>query len=99
MILLVRIIFITYLLSINFYGFMLIRLQKKQITEQNQSITIKDSKLLIVGVLGGALGVLIAMFTLKHRLHSLLLMIFMPILVVLTGYLIIVGIITDFNIF
>ena len=78
---------------------MLIKLQKTQTTEQNHNSTIKDSKLLIVGILGGALGVFIAMFTLKHRLHSLLLMIAMPILLVLTGYFIVMGIITDFNIF
>ena len=98
MILLLRIIIATYILAINFYGFMLIKLQKQQSSE-NKCMTIRDSKLFIVGVLGGALGILIAIFVLKYRLHSLLLMILMPILVVITTYFLIMGIITDFNIY
>ena len=74
MLILLRILAITYLLAINVYSFLLIVFQKKQ-TEQNSTTTIKDGKLIISGMLGGALGVYLAMFILSYRLNSLFLMV------------------------
>ncbi len=90
MIILIRVLVITYLLAINVYSFLLIFFQKKQ-TEENDKTKIKDGKLFITGMLGGALGVYVAMFILSYRLHSLFLMVTMPLLIVLTVYIIIVG--------
>ena len=74
MLILLRILAITYLLAINVYSFLLIVFQKKQ-TEQNSTTKIKDGKLIISGMLGGALGVYLAMFILSYRLNSLFLMV------------------------
>ena len=90
MLTLIRVLVITYILAINVYSFLLIFFQKKQVEENNKT-TIKDGKLFITGMLGGALGVYIAMFILSYRLHSLFLMVTMPLLIVLTAYIVIVG--------
>ena len=90
MITLIRVLVITYLVAINVYSFLLIVFQKKQ-REENSETSIKDGKLFVTGMLGGALGVYLAMFILSYRLHSLFLMVTMPLLIVLTVYIIIVG--------
>lgn len=90
MLILLRVLVITYLLAINLYAFLLLYFQKKQ-TEETKRSTISDGKLIIAGMLGGAIGVYVAMFILSYRLQSLFLMVVMPVLIVLTIYLIIVG--------
>ena len=54
-------------------------------------IGIKDGKVFISGMLGGALGVYLAMFILSYRLNNLFLMVTMPLLIVLTAFIVIVG--------
>ncbi len=90
MLMLIRIILITYLLSINVYAFLLIFFQKKQ-HEENMESTIKDSKLFLTGLLGGAVGIYVAMFIYSYRLQSLFLMIVIPILIVLNAYVLIMA--------
>ena len=90
MLILIRVLVITYIVAINVYSFLLIVFQKKQMEENSES-KIKDGKLFISGMLGGALGVYLAMFILSYRLNNLFLMVTMPILIVLTAYIIIVG--------
>ena len=90
MLILIRVLVITYLVAINVYSFLLIVFQKKQV-EENSKQTIKDGKLFITGILGGALGVYLAMFILSYRLSNLFLMVTMPLLIVMTVYVIIVG--------
>ena len=90
MLILIRVLVITYILAINVYSFLLIFFQKKQMEENSES-KIKDGKVFISGMLGGALGVYLAMFILSYRLNNLFLMVTMPILIVLTAYIIIVG--------
>ena len=90
MLVLIRVLVITYLVAINIYSFLLMVFQKKQV-EENSNKTIKDGKLFVTGMLGGALGVYLAMFILSYRLSNLLLMVTMPLLIVVTVYIIIVG--------
>ena len=47
-------------------------------------------------ILGGALGIYVAMFVLKYRMRSLMLMVFMPVLIVFNIYLIVVGFANNF---
>ena len=93
---LIRIILITYVLSINVYAFLLIFFQKKQL-EENLESTVKDSKLLLTGLLGGAVGIYVAMFVYSYRLQSLFLMIVIPILIVLNAYVLILGVAGNFG--
>ena len=96
MILLLRILLAVYLVSINFYAFMLMRSQKIQNLEGGES-KIKDGKLFLTGALGGALGIFLSTFILSYRKDSLLLMVVMPLLVAVNVYFIILGFMTDFN--
>lgn len=96
MLMLIRIILITYVLSINVYAFMLIFFQKKQ-HEENLESTVKDSKLFLTGLLGGAVGIYVAMFVYSYRLQSLFLMIVIPILIVLNAYVLIMGFTGNFG--
>ena len=59
--------------------------------EENNESKIKDGKLFVSAMLGGALGVYTAMFILSYRLNNLFLMVTMPLLIVLTAYIVIVG--------
>lgn len=90
MLILIRVLVITYLVAINVYSFLLIFFQKKQVEENNEKV-IKDGKLFVSGMLGGALGVYVAMFILSYRLNNLFLMVTMPLLIVVTAYIVIVG--------
>ena len=78
--------FITYILAINFYAFMLIRGLKDNYVdgEINKS---SDGRLVLTGVLGGAITLYVCMFIFKYRLKSLFLMLIIPILAVLNVYL------------
>ncbi len=98
MLTLVRLVLITYILAINVYGFLLIYFQKKGAEEMREK-TVKDSKLLIGGMLGGAVGIYVAMFIFSHRLQSLLLMILIPVLIVVNAYIIIAIITGDLTFF
>ncbi len=64
--------------------------------EQGDCNGVKDGSLIISAILGGALGIYIGMFILKYRTRSLVLMAFMPVIVVMNIYLIIVGFMNDF---
>ncbi|MBO5328771.1 MAG: hypothetical protein J6B04_06330 [Clostridia bacterium] len=84
---LLYIIFITYILAINFYSFTLIKSQRDEATEDGQSRASGDGKIILCALLGGAIGVFSAMFALKYRLKNLLLMVLIPIFIVINVYL------------
>ncbi|MBR5439797.1 MAG: hypothetical protein IKV61_06260 [Clostridia bacterium] len=96
MLIFLRIALVTYVIAINVYSYMLVLTQKKQMEEHLKS-SVRDSKLFISGLLGGALGVYVAMFALSFRLQNLPLMVLMPILIVLNIYLIILAFINNFG--
>lgn len=79
----------TYFLAINIYGAIILKLQKKDTEKEDLTKkNIRDSRLVLTGILGGALGIYIFMFIYKYRLKSMFLMILMPLLIALTVYLI-----------
>ncbi len=80
----------TYFISINLYGILMLKYQKK--ARQNgdeENISISDSKLLLAGLMGGATGIFIFMFIFKYRLKSLVMMVLMPLFIVINFYIII----------
>lgn len=91
-------IIITYIVAINVYSFILIHTQKKQ-TLENLETTVKDGKLFIVGVLGGAVGIYVGTFIFKYRLNSMFLMVVMPLLIVVNAYFLIAGFLGNFGFF
>ena len=79
----------TYVFAINFYAFILMLLQKRQVTHNaNGNRKISDGKILLSGTLGGSLGVFLSTFFLKYRRDSLLIMVLMPIITAIYVYLI-----------
>lgn len=85
-----NVILIVYLLAINFYGILMLNFQKR--ARQNgdeENVSIGDSKLLFIGLLGGAIGIFIFMFLLRYRLKSMLLMVLMPVLITINIYILV----------
>lgn len=78
--------FIAYILAINFYAFLLIRGLKDEYVEGEPKKS-SDGRIVLTGVLGGAITIYICMFAYKYRLKSLFLMLIVPILAVLNVYL------------
>ena len=85
-----------YLLSVNFFGFMLIN-QQKRAEEDGESCKIKDGKVFITAILGGATGIFISMFIFKYRLTSLLLVVFIPVIIAINVYIAILAFTQDFG--
>ena len=84
---LIVIITIVYLVSINFYGIIMLRFQKKARLSGEENVSISDTRLFIIGLLGGATGIFIFTFILKYRIKSILLMVFMPVLIAFNAYI------------
>ena len=96
------ILLIAYILSINFYAFLLVKSlkEKEQALEiqkqaeplssanlpQERAVEKSTGKLCITGLLGGAITVYICMFLLKYKRSDLFLMVIMPLLGVLNIY-------------
>lgn len=97
MLILIRVMLAVYVVAINVYGFMLLRFQKNR-NEENPETSVKDGKLFIAGLLGGAIGIYLAMFILSYRLQSMFLMIVMPLLIVLNAFFVILAVTSDFGV-
>ena len=109
--LILYVLLIAYIVSINFYGFLLVKtLRDKQRQSELESqaelysagkavgTSSKPSqdtkppekyigKLLITGLLGGAIAIYASMFAFKYKRTELLLMVLMPLLAVLNIYM------------
>ncbi len=83
------IIFIVYILAINLYGVIILHFQKKSLTDASERYKVRDFKIILAGLLGGATGIFTFMFIFKHRLKSLFMMVIMPILIALNIYFIV----------
>ncbi|MBE5756468.1 MAG: hypothetical protein E7342_01585 [Clostridiales bacterium] len=83
---LIYVLAIVYFLAINFYGVFMLILQKRQI-DRDEKVDIKDGKILLSGLLGGALGIFICMFIIKHHLRDLYMMVVMPLFATLSIFL------------
>lgn len=95
MLILIKILVIVYYVAINVYSFMLLKSQKKNEDEGNCS-RIRDGNIFVTALLGGALGFYVGAFVLKFRTRSLFLMVFMPVLIVVNVFFIVVGFLNDF---
>lgn len=87
MTILIRILTVVYVAAINGYSFTLVKFQQKQEDECGKE-KIRDSKLLITALLGGALGIFISVFVLKYRTRSMFMMVIMPLIAVINAYVV-----------
>lgn len=74
------IIFTVYILAINFYSVMLLVSQKNEYLTDENKLNSGDGKLILSALLGGAVGIYIAMFITKFKLKNMLFMILMPVI-------------------
>lgn len=95
MLIFLRIALIVYLVAINFYSFLLVKKQRDE-EERGEKATIKDGKLFVAALLGGASGIYTALLVFKYRLQSLFLMVFMPVLILANVFLVVQCFISDF---
>ena len=75
-----------YLIGVNIYAFMLVRAIRKAVLERSRTAA-KKAKLLLAGLLGGAPAGYAALFALRCGTDDALLMIAMPLLLGLNGYM------------
>lgn len=88
MTILANIVMITYIISINLYGILMLHFQKKARQDgDDESIAISDGKLLLTGLLGGATGIFVFMFIFNYRLKSIIMMVLMPVLIAINIYI------------
>ncbi len=94
------VLIIVYIVAINLYGILMLYFQKKAREDgDEENITISDTKLMLTGLLGGALGIYVFMFVLKYRLKSLIMMVIMPVFIALNVYLVITALNGGFGVF
>ena len=86
MFVIIQIVFIVYILSINVYGFILVKIRKND--ESISECKPNNSKLIICALLGGAIGTYVAMFIFKYNLDSLILMVFLPVIACLNIFIV-----------
>ncbi|MBQ7164978.1 MAG: hypothetical protein IJU84_03885 [Clostridia bacterium] len=87
MLIFLRILLGVYTLAMNAYSFLLLKFQKDSYDEGECENAVHDGKLFIAALLGGALGIYVAMFALKYRRRSMFLMVLMPVIIVVNAYL------------
>lgn len=85
--LLLYVIFIVYIVAVNFYAFILIKTQRDESDNADEKSNNGIGKLFLTAILGGAIGIYISMFIMRFRTSNLLLMILMPIIGVINVYL------------
>ena len=98
MVILVYVLVSVYVIAINVYSFMLINTQRKSESDGECS-KVRDGSLFITALLGGALGIYLAIFIFKYRTRSLFLMVFMPVIAVLNAFILIYAFLKDFWLF
>ena len=97
--LLLYIIFIVYILAVNFYAVMLLKIQRDETCEDESKISSGDGKIILTAILGGAIGLYVTMFIMKYRLKNLLLMILLPVIGVLNVWFFIAAFRSGFTFF
>ncbi|MBQ9709551.1 MAG: hypothetical protein IJV67_02895 [Clostridia bacterium] len=86
MLILIRVLLGVYLAAMNLYAFFQIKLQRDSFECGECEGSVHDGKLFIVALLGGALGIYVAIFIFKYRMRSMFLMVLMPVMIVLNLY-------------
>lgn len=82
----VYLLFAVYILSVNFFGFRLLKTQKDAADAGDDGARKSDGKLILAALAGGSPAIFATMFILRYRLTDMLLMIGLPVLSALNFY-------------
>ena len=97
--LLIYIIFIVYILAVNFYAVILLKTQRDEVCEDESKINGGDGKIILTAILGGAIGLYVSMFIMRYRLKNLLLMILLLVIAVLNVWFFVAAFRSGFTFF
>lgn len=97
--LLLYVIFIVYILAVNFYAVVLLKIQRDETCEDESKFNGGDGKIILTAILGGAIGLYVTMFIMRYRLKNLLLMILLPVIAVLNVWFFIAAFRSGFSLF
>ncbi len=87
---LLYVLFATYIAAVNVYSVMLLISIKNDVSEENNPMA-GDGKLILSALLGGALGIYVAMFITRYKLKDMALMILLPVICVFNVWLAVIA--------
>ncbi len=96
--LLLYIVFIVYILAVNFYAVILLRTLRDENADETK-MNSGDGKLILTAILGGAIAIYVSMFIMRYRIKNILLMVLMPVIAVFNIYFFIVAFRSGFTFF
>ena len=82
----VYVLYTVYILSVNFFGFRLLKTQKEATDAGDDGARKSDGKIVLTALAGGSPAIFASMFVLRYRLGDMLLMIGLPVLSALNFY-------------
>lgn len=95
--LLLYILFITYIVAINAYSVMLLLSLRNDYLADESKLNSGDAKLILSALLGGAISIYVTMFITKFKIKNMLLMIILPVLAVLNVWIAVVAFRSGFS--